>query len=319
MGCGSSIPAPPPEERSDVSLSIDEMREMSEAEKEKEKRREQDREQDRAAANAQLDKPAAAAHNQDSSSDKTKKTNGRVEEEKKLEGRGEEADVLDEGMGTADAIIAEKELEEKLKQASNSHARKHGNDYTRQRQFSDGSMESETRLSEKYGSSGNDSRTREKNEALRKAILDDTNNVDHDFVSLESKLKQNAVITQTESFDPDKFKRANTKLQHSHGAPTLSSSNEQDKIGEEDKIGDWSPAQKAIATSSSVFHIPEIEDDLGEEETSRRRNANRRPQVIQEETTSNQNFEFGQDGDEDPLLDSQDEAMMDAILEEHGW
>lgn len=152
------------------------------------------------------------------------------------------------------------------------------------------------------------------NEALRKSLLEDTAEIDKN-VLIEKKMRENAAITAAQSFDPDKFKRANASSQQNVGANAVIEASKADRGGRADrggaksspkavKVGDWSPE-----ASRRDLYGQNTLDDFDNYEASIKR-VDSDPGVIP------QAFE-GPDG-EDPLLDSMDEEMMNAILMEHG-
>mmetsp|Transcript_16068 Transcript_16068/g.22447 ORF Transcript_16068/g.22447 Transcript_16068/m.22447 type:complete len:348 (-) Transcript_16068:295-1338(-) len=179
----------------------------------------------------------------------------------------------------------------------------------------------------------NDEISKANNDALRDELLKDTDNLDEVEYSIETKLKKNAAITQTDNFDPAKFKEANKKREESNvdmdspitkfKASSVQSQSEvsqiakslglqpkvnktsQNRVSNVPRVDDWSPKvkhDKIFGEDLGVIkEVPTSQEQLG----------------LIDSPPANLTLNPGE-GDDDPLLDSQDEAMMDAILMEQG-
>lgn len=148
--------------------------------------------------------------------------------------------------------------------------------------------------------------------------------------SLESKLKQNMKLEQQLEFDPAKFKLANQRRR----AAELEAKNKAEQQESRARLDDWSPPQ----SKANIFIPGEDDFEIHEPPMRERRLPTqdrdspvmRRPAPIRTgsmlataeaakqdahspSVVSHHQSVPGLDGD-DPLIDSQDEAMMDAIL-----
>ncbi|GAB5358847.1 hypothetical protein AAMO2058_000494100 [Amorphochlora amoebiformis] len=144
-------------------------------------------------------------------------------------------------------------------------------------------------------------------EAQIKQIMENTAGLDKEL-ELEEKLRKNAEITNAEVFDPDKFRMvngpSNTGLQPSVPShiidvesPKLSPSHKGEKSND-----DWKGTEKSFSLNADVNSTSH---DIG-----------LRKSIPGYEGDIEKMFLPNNNGGEDPLLDSQDELMMEEILAE---
>mmetsp|Transcript_5697 Transcript_5697/g.8836 ORF Transcript_5697/g.8836 Transcript_5697/m.8836 type:complete len:331 (-) Transcript_5697:14-1006(-) len=174
---------------------------------------------------------------------------------------------------------------------------------------------------------GKNETSEQNNEALRNALLKDMEEIDNEIL-IETKLKENAQLAEAAGFDPDKFKRANqgkttavasaesplsnykpagrkevagvSHVAHSLGLEEPADKYEYNRPAVDkgrDRVGDWSPQNK----KSSFFD----DDDMQGFDNNK----------IDSPVPNPGHLEFGVGG-EDPLIDAEDEMLMDAILAE---